>query len=131
MATEPPRENVSAACAARHPVGTRFAPILAAQDNCGRAAAPNETTVFGGTIMTLFAELNLDPGGIIAWLLVGLVAGWLAGSVMRGGGFGILGDIVVGLVGALIGGSVRGHATETPPSGTGRSRRRHRRQLCR
>ena len=61
--------------------------------------------------MTLFAELNLDPGGIIAWLLVGLVAGWLAGSVMRGGGFGILGDIVVGLVGALIGGFVCGQFT--------------------
>jgi len=56
--------------------------------------------------MTLFAQLNLEPGGIIAWLIVGLVAGWLAGTVMRGGGFGILGDIVVGLVGAFIGGLV-------------------------
>lgn len=46
----------------------------------------------------------LAPGGILAWLVVGAIAGWLAGVVMRGGGFGILGDIVVGLIGAFIGG---------------------------
>jgi len=48
----------------------------------------------------------LDPGGIIAWIVVGLVAGWLAGVVMKGGGFGVVGDIVVGLIGALVGGFV-------------------------
>ena len=48
----------------------------------------------------------LDPGGIIAWIVVGLIAGWLAGVLMKGGGFGLIGDIVVGLVGALIGGFV-------------------------
>ena len=42
--------------------------------------------------------------GILAWLLIGLIAGVLAGMVMRGGGFGIIGDIVVGIIGALIGG---------------------------
>jgi len=57
---------------------------------------------------TLFADIALIPGGIIAWLVVGLVAGWLAGSVMRGGGFGMVGDIVMGLIGALIGGFVVG-----------------------
>jgi uncharacterized membrane protein YeaQ/YmgE (transglycosylase-associated protein family) len=41
---------------------------------------------------------------IIWFVLVGLIAGWLAGQLMRGGGFGVLGDIVVGIVGALIGG---------------------------
>jgi len=50
--------------------------------------------------------MTLEPGGIIAWLVVGLVAGWLAGVVMRGGGYGILGDIVLGIVGAFIGGFV-------------------------
>jgi uncharacterized membrane protein YeaQ/YmgE (transglycosylase-associated protein family) len=50
--------------------------------------------------------MTLEPGGIIAWLVVGLVAGWLAGMVMKGGGYGVLGDIVVGLVGALVGGFV-------------------------
>jgi uncharacterized membrane protein YeaQ/YmgE (transglycosylase-associated protein family) len=38
------------------------------------------------------------------FLLVGLVAGWLAGVLVKGGGFGVIGDIVVGIVGALLGG---------------------------
>jgi uncharacterized membrane protein YeaQ/YmgE (transglycosylase-associated protein family) len=42
--------------------------------------------------------------GLIWFLLIGLIAGWLAGKVMRGGGFGVIGDIVVGIIGALIGG---------------------------
>jgi uncharacterized membrane protein YeaQ/YmgE (transglycosylase-associated protein family) len=42
--------------------------------------------------------------GIIAWIVLGLIAGWLAGMVMRGGGYGIVGDIVLGIVGALVGG---------------------------
>src|SRR5215471_2943434 len=41
---------------------------------------------------------------VLWWLLVGLIAGFLASVVMRGGGYGIVGDIVIGLVGALIGG---------------------------
>ena len=42
--------------------------------------------------------------GIIAWILLGLVAGWLAGQVMKGGGYGLVGDIVLGIVGAVVGG---------------------------
>lgn len=38
------------------------------------------------------------------FIIVGLVAGWLAGVIMKGGGYGVVGDIVVGIVGALIGG---------------------------
>ena len=41
---------------------------------------------------------------LLVILFVGLVAGWLAGQIMRGTGFGIIGDLIVGLVGALIGG---------------------------
>ena len=41
---------------------------------------------------------------IVWWLVVGLIAGFLASVVMRGGGYGVVGDIVVGLVGALLGG---------------------------
>lgn len=41
-------------------------------------------------------------------LLVGLVAGWLAGRIMKGGGYGMLGDIVIGVLGAFIGGHVLG-----------------------
>jgi uncharacterized membrane protein YeaQ/YmgE (transglycosylase-associated protein family) len=45
---------------------------------------------------------------IIAWILLGLIAGWLAGQFMRGGGYGIVGDIVLGIVGALVGGFLSG-----------------------
>jgi uncharacterized membrane protein YeaQ/YmgE (transglycosylase-associated protein family) len=41
---------------------------------------------------------------IIIWLIVGAIAGWLAGMVVRGGGFGLIGDIIVGIIGALIAG---------------------------
>jgi uncharacterized membrane protein YeaQ/YmgE (transglycosylase-associated protein family) len=50
--------------------------------------------------------MTLDPGGIIAWLVVGLIAGWLAGMVMKGGGYGVVGDIVIGIIGAFVGGFV-------------------------
>src|SRR5260221_3758361 len=50
----------------------------------------------------VLADISLSA--VIWWLIVGLVAGFLASLVMRGGGYGIVGDIVVGLVGALIGG---------------------------
>jgi uncharacterized membrane protein YeaQ/YmgE (transglycosylase-associated protein family) len=46
---------------------------------------------------------------IIIWLLVGAVAGWLAGIIVKGGGFGLLGDIVVGIVGAVAGGWLLAH----------------------
>jgi uncharacterized membrane protein YeaQ/YmgE (transglycosylase-associated protein family) len=41
---------------------------------------------------------------IIVWLIVGAIAGWLAGMVIKGGGFGLIGDIIVGIVGAVIAG---------------------------
>jgi uncharacterized membrane protein YeaQ/YmgE (transglycosylase-associated protein family) len=41
---------------------------------------------------------------IVIWLIVGAVAGWLAGMVVKGGGFGLIGDIIVGIVGGLIAG---------------------------
>lgn len=52
--------------------------------------------------------MELSPGGIIAWIVVGLIAGWAASSVSRGHGYGIIGDIIVGLIGALIGGFLAG-----------------------
>jgi len=42
--------------------------------------------------------------GIIAWLIVGAIAGWLAGLIVKGAGFGLLGNIVVGIVGAVVAG---------------------------
>ena len=41
---------------------------------------------------------------LIIFIVVGVVAGWLAGQVMRGGGFGLVGDLIVGVVGAVIAG---------------------------
>jgi len=41
---------------------------------------------------------------ILIWLIVGAVAGWLAGMIVKGGGLGLVGDIVVGIVGAFVGG---------------------------
>ncbi len=41
---------------------------------------------------------------VLIWLLVGAVAGWLAGQIVKGGDFGLVGDIVIGVVGAFIGG---------------------------
>ena len=47
---------------------------------------------------------TMDIQSIIIWLIVGAIAGWLAGMVVKGGGFGLLGDIVVGIIGAVIAG---------------------------
>ena len=41
-------------------------------------------------------DTALDLGGLVAWLIVGLIAGFLAGQFVRGAGFGLIGDIVVG-----------------------------------
>jgi uncharacterized membrane protein YeaQ/YmgE (transglycosylase-associated protein family) len=46
--------------------------------------------------------------GYLAWILVGLVAGWLAGQVMKGGGYGVLVDIILGILGGLLGGWIFG-----------------------
>ena len=48
--------------------------------------------------------MHLEPGGLIAWIVVGLVAGAIASRVVAGRGFGCLADIVVGVIGAFVGG---------------------------
>jgi uncharacterized membrane protein YeaQ/YmgE (transglycosylase-associated protein family) len=47
--------------------------------------------------------------GLIAWIIIGVIAGWLTGKLMKGSGFGFLMDMVVGLVGALVGGFLSSH----------------------
>lgn len=42
--------------------------------------------------------------GILVWIIIGIVAGWLAGKLVKGEGYGIIGDVIVGIVGAFIGG---------------------------
>jgi uncharacterized membrane protein YeaQ/YmgE (transglycosylase-associated protein family) len=47
--------------------------------------------------------MHLSNEGLLIVLLVGVIAGWLAGKIMRGAGFGLIGDLVIGILGALIG----------------------------
>ena len=42
--------------------------------------------------------------GLVWWILIGLIAGWLAGKVMKGGGYGVLVDIILGILGGILGG---------------------------
>jgi uncharacterized membrane protein YeaQ/YmgE (transglycosylase-associated protein family) len=46
----------------------------------------------------------MEAESVVVWLVIGAVAGWLAGMIVKGGGFGLIGDIVVGIVGAVIAG---------------------------
>jgi len=48
--------------------------------------------------------MSPSPVALILYLLIGLAAGWLAGRIMKGGGFGLVGDLIVGVVGAFLGG---------------------------
>src|SRR5437667_4205140 len=59
-----------------------------------------------GKYMTapVLAQVNLEPGNWLAWIVVGLIAGAIAARVVAGRGFGCLADIVVGVAGAIIGG---------------------------
>ena len=56
----------------------------------------------------VLASIALEPGGWLEWLIVGLLAGAIAGTLVRGRGYGCLVDIVVGIIGAFIGGIVVG-----------------------
>jgi len=48
----------------------------------------------------------LEPMSLIGWLVIGALAGWLAGRIVSGYGFGLIGNIVVGILGACIGGAI-------------------------
>ena len=50
----------------------------------------------------------MEFGMFVSWVVVGLLAGWLAGIVMKGGGYGLIGDLVLGLVGSVVGGWIFG-----------------------
>jgi uncharacterized membrane protein YeaQ/YmgE (transglycosylase-associated protein family) len=47
--------------------------------------------------------MHLSDQGLIVILVVGIIAGWLAGKIVRGDGFGLVGDAAIGIVGALVG----------------------------
>jgi uncharacterized membrane protein YeaQ/YmgE (transglycosylase-associated protein family) len=46
----------------------------------------------------------MDPSEILIWLVIGAIAGWLASHLIRGGGYGLIGDIAIGIVGSVIAG---------------------------
>lgn len=50
----------------------------------------------------------MDVTGLIIFLIIGAIAGWLAGAIMKGGKFGLIGNIIIGIIGSVIGGSVFG-----------------------
>jgi uncharacterized membrane protein YeaQ/YmgE (transglycosylase-associated protein family) len=52
--------------------------------------------------------MNMGAHGIFAWIIIGAIAGWLAGKVVKGEGYGFIGDIIVGIIGAIIGGFLAG-----------------------
>src|SRR5450755_1907984 len=60
------------------------------------------------TLVQLKSKFRRKLMGFIVWILVGLIAGWLAGQVMKGGGYGVLVDILLGIVGGLVGGWIFG-----------------------
>ncbi len=55
--------------------------------------------------------------GIIAWIVVGLIAGWLTGKIMKGSGYGFFVDIILGIAGALLGGFIARHLGLDPSGG--------------
>ena len=55
--------------------------------------------------------------GFITWILVGLIAGWLAGQVMKGGGYGVIVDIILGVLGGVLGGWLFGALGVWPGGG--------------
>ena len=52
--------------------------------------------------------------GILSWIIVGLIAGWLANAVMKGRGQGLIGNLILGIVGALVGGFLAGSLFGVP-----------------
>ena len=55
--------------------------------------------------------------GILAWIIVGLIAGWGAGQVMKGGGYGVVVDIILGILGGILGGWLFGMMGIWPAGG--------------
>lgn len=68
-----------------------------------------ERLALAAVSMTVCTQTKgLDMESLLLFLLIGALAGWIAGKLIRGGGFGLIGNLVVGIVGAVIGGSIFG-----------------------
>ena len=60
--------------------------------------------------------MSITLASLVIWALIGLIAGWLAGEIMKGSGFGLVGNIVIGIIGAILGGVLLG-AVGVDPGG--------------
>jgi uncharacterized membrane protein YeaQ/YmgE (transglycosylase-associated protein family) len=103
----------SIVCTINASVASRFLFVTAACQHRGRPRVMRRRYRRVTGVTTIACEawriiMDLQPGGVIIWLVVGLVAGWLAGQFMKGSGYGLIGDIVLGIIGAFIGGVVFG-----------------------
>jgi uncharacterized membrane protein YeaQ/YmgE (transglycosylase-associated protein family) len=65
--------------------------------------------------MTTLADIVLDPGRIAGWLVVGLIAGWLASKMMEPASYELIGEIILGALGAVIGAVVFGWLRASDP----------------
>jgi uncharacterized membrane protein YeaQ/YmgE (transglycosylase-associated protein family) len=65
-------------------------------------ARESSKTDAGRALSICYEEAEMH--GILFWIIVGLIAGWLAGRVMKGGGYGVVMDIVLGILGGVLGG---------------------------
>jgi uncharacterized membrane protein YeaQ/YmgE (transglycosylase-associated protein family) len=61
-------------------------------------------TVSVSLLQERVVDVRISQRGLISWILIGLIAGWLAGKIARGAGFGCITDIILGLVGSVVGG---------------------------
>jgi uncharacterized membrane protein YeaQ/YmgE (transglycosylase-associated protein family) len=70
------------------------------------SAAGCVVTLLRRTKMILFANIALDPATIAAWLALGLASGWLGSKLMEEPSYGTMGDLILGVIGALAGGLI-------------------------
>lgn len=61
----------------------------------------------------------LEPMSLLGWIVIGAIAGWLAGRIVEGYGFGFIGNLVIGIIGACIGGYIFPHLGIIPASTLG------------
>jgi uncharacterized membrane protein YeaQ/YmgE (transglycosylase-associated protein family) len=61
-------------------------------------------TLFLHLLQGRVVDFHVSQRGLISWIVIGLIAGWLAGKIARGAGFGCITDIILGLVGSVLGG---------------------------
>ena len=66
---------------------------------CGAGAAHSRCRGAAYEKRRVNEETTMEPIGIVLWLVIGAIAGWIAGNLMKGGGFGLIGNIIVGIVG--------------------------------